>query len=226
MNVVIETQHMLRVHKDKALMEYLQHVPRAFGNYDDANRLFPKVSGRALRSLLLNAPMHVPELATPTFEAVAAQYTPMALHPVYHALVLGEQAAFDEFTKKIQSQFGFYRNRRIGMDLLLALLYLLVSMKHTWNLSTEQENTLNYLLSRVSDSIKHGTQALSGLEANLDPIRVVYIRSYRDGSKPDEVVAIADAKVYADYLAAGYTVEQLLERIAKRDTTSLFVRKV
>lgn len=226
MKIIITSAHMLQAHKDRALIAYLETIEHHYGNYDAMAELFPRVSGRALRSLMLNAPMLVPELATPTFEYVAANFTPMTLHPVYHALVLGDQNSFDEFNKKIQTQFGFFRNRQVGLELLIALLYLLTAIQKTWTLNKAQEDAIKFLLFRAAESIRYALEALRGLDANLDPIRAVYVRSYRDGSEPDETVAVADAIVLAKYLTEGYTMDQLIERVAKRDTSTMFVSKV
>lgn len=226
MKITIESQHLSRVHVDHNLLHYVSTIPRVHSSFNNYDGLFPTVSGRALRSLLLNAPSLVPELNTPTFEEIAHQYTPVKLHPIYHGLVLNQETSMDELLQSVQPTFGFYRNRRVGLPALLALLYVLVSIRASWVLNDKQLEGINYLLWRAAQTIQASSSSLQYLEASMEPVRATFIRRMRDQSKPDEVVVVVDATVYAAYLKAGYTEKQLIERVAARDTSSLYVSAV
>lgn len=226
MQITIESQHLTRVHVDRALLDYVGKIPKVHANFSDFDGLFPTVSGRALRSLLLNAPTLEPELNTPTFEEIAHYYTPMRLHPVYHGLVLDQENSIDELTQSVEPIFGFYRNRRIGLPALVALLYVLVSMRDTWKLTDRQREAIDYYLWRVAYTIQASANSLMHLESTLEPVRALYIRRMRDQSKPDEIIVVVDAVVYAAYLKAGYTEAQLIKQVGSRDTASLYVSVV
>jgi len=226
MQIFIEPTHLMQPHHDSALSEWTGTIKRPVGHFDTAGKVFPSVSGRALRSLLLNAAASEPILATPTFELVAKQYTPSKLFAVYHALILDEESAWNELRRESAPQFVNFRNRRIPLDALLALTYLLVAISYIWKLTPEQETAVQFLLGRCAEGIDRAVSTLSHLESVQDPLRSIYTRSYSDGSRPDETVAVVDAKVYAAYLAAGYTDAQLIARIEAGANNNIFVRQV
>lgn len=226
MQIFIEPTHLMQPHHDSALSEWTGTIKRPVGHFDTAGAVFPSVSGRALRSLLLNAATSEPILATPTYELVAKQYTPSKLFAVYHALILDEESAWNELRRESAPQFVNYRNRRIPLDALLALTYLLVVISYLWKLTAEQEQAVQFLLGRCAEGIDRAINTLAHLESVKDPLRSVYTRSYTDGSRPDETVAVVDAKVYATYLASGYTDAQLIARIEATADNNIFVRQV
>jgi len=226
MQIVIEPTHLLQPHHDVGLMEWTNTIRRVVGDFQVACKDFPPVSGRALRSLLLNAGTAEPMLATPTFEAIAKQFTPAKLHAAYHAFIRNEESAWNELRRDPSGQFIQFRNRRVSLDAVIALTYILIGIREIWDLSESQEDGVDFLMGRCAEAIDRACQALSYMESAIDPLRFVYTRSYIDGTKPDEIVAIVDAKVYVQYLGSGYTDDQLIERIRREAETNIFVRQV
>lgn len=226
MQIVIEPTHLLQPHHDTGLMEWTNTVRRVVGEFNQLCNCFPAVSGRALRSLLLNAPTSEPMLATPTFETIAKQFSPNKLHAAYYAFIRNDETAWNELRRDPSGQFVTFRHRRVSLDAVIALTYMLVGIRELWTLSEEQEDGVDFLLGRCAEAIDRACQSLSYMESSVDPLRFVYTRSYLDGTKPDEIVAVVDAKVYAHYLGSGYTDDQLLERIRHEAETTIFVRQV
>lgn len=226
MQILIEPTHLLQPHHDTGLMEWTNTVRRVVGDFNQLDGCFPPVSGRALRSLLLNAPTAEPLLATPTFEAIAKQFSPNKLHAAYYAFVLNDESAWSELRRDLTGQFVKFRHQRVSLDAVIALTYILVGIRELWTLSEAQEDGIDFLVGRCAEAIDRACQSLSYLESSNDPLRFVYTRSYLDGTRPDEIVAVLDAKVYAQYLGSGYTDDQLLERIRHEAETTIFVRQV
>lgn len=226
MQIIIEPTHLMQPHHDDSLITWTGTIKRTPGSFDRVAALFPTVSGRALRSLLLNAANVEPQLATPTFELVAKQYTPTKLFAVYHAMVLDDESTWNELRREPAAQFVNFRNRRVPLDALLALTYLLVAIRDIWTLTLPQEEAVGFLLGRCTDALDKAINTLTHLETTIDPLRLVYIRSYLDGSRPDETVAVVDAKVYSNYLSSGYSDAQLFDRIHAMVDSSIFIRQV
>jgi len=226
MQIIIEPTHMMQPHHDVGLMEWTNTIRRAVGDFETACKDFPIVSGRALRSLMLNAGISEPMLATPTFELIAKQFTPAKLHATYHAFIRNDESAWNELRRDPSGQFAQFRNRRVSLDAVIALAYILTAIREIWDLSDDQEDGLDFLIGRCAEAIDRACQTLSYMESSNDPLRFVYTRSYLDGVMPDEIVAVVDAKVYVNYLSSGYTDDQLLDKIRRESETNIFVRQV
>lgn len=226
LNIIIEPTHLLQPHNDPQLLEWAETIRRVPGSWEGVEAEFPEVSGRALRSLLLNAPTVEPLLATPTFERVAKLFTPNKLFSVYHALLRGNEECWNELNRDPIPQFVAIRNRRAPIESVLALIYVIVSIRDLWDLTPSQDTYTQFILGNAVERLTRTVQTLSHLDSAKDPLRFVYLRSYIDGSHPDEIVMMVDAKVYSEYLNAGYTNEQLLERAKEFNTQTLFTRQI